>query len=171
MVIDGYSLFFKGKLNMDFTGNIIAIISKTPLLWVGIGWLVVIYIVTMIIDYVTGNFIAVKHKKWCSSTAREGIWKKCGSILAVLAAVITDLLLSLIINNFPNIHLPFTYSALFTPLVLVWYIVTELGSIIENAALMGAKVPAFLRRYLKLLNDSVEDHSTEEQSQDSLNSK
>ena len=30
------------------------------------------------------------------------------------------------------------------PLVLAWYIVTELGSILENAIKMGAKVPVWL---------------------------
>lgn len=41
-----------------------------------------------------------------------------------------------------------TYSSLILPVVLVWYIFTELGSIAENAAEMGANVPEWL---LKLL--------------------
>ena len=34
------------------------------------------------------------------------------------------------------------------PVVLVWYIFTELGSIAENAAAMGAPVPGWLVRIL-----------------------
>ena len=39
------------------------------------------------------------------------------------------------------------------PVVLVWYIFTELGSIAENAAAMGAPVPAWL---VKLLAEGKE---------------
>lgn len=39
----------------------------------------------------------------------------------------------------------------FTLLVSVWYIFTELGSITENAAKMGAPVPEFLIRALERL--------------------
>jgi phage-related holin len=35
------------------------------------------------------------------------------------------------------------------PLVVVWYILTELGSIAENAAAMGAPVPEFLKKILQ----------------------
>ena len=38
---------------------------------------------------------------------------------------------------------------LLTPIVLTWYITTELGSILENAAEMGAPVPPVLREILE----------------------
>ena len=38
---------------------------------------------------------------------------------------------------------------LLTPVVLTWYIATELGSILENAAEMGAPVPPVLREVLE----------------------
>ena len=44
-------------------------------------------------------------------------------------------------------------AALVLPVVLVWYIFTELGSIAENAAAMGAPVPEWL---LKLLAEGKE---------------
>ena len=50
------------------------------------------------------------------------------------------------VANLPGLGL--TYSSLILPVVLVWYIFTELGSIAENAAEMGANVPEWL---LKLL--------------------
>ena len=48
--------------------------------------------------------------------------------------------------NLPGVSLPF--DGLVLPVVLVWYIFTELGSIAENAAKMGAPVPAWLVRLL-----------------------
>ena len=40
------------------------------------------------------------------------------------------------------------YSVLVLPVILVWYIFTELGSIAENATDLGAPVPAWLTKLL-----------------------
>ena len=40
-------------------------------------------------------------------------------------------------------------------MVVVWYILTEMGSILENAVKMGAPVPTFLKRALELTLDAV----------------
>ena len=43
------------------------------------------------------------------------------------------------------------------PLVLVWYCITELRSIAENAALMGAPIPEWLRKLLEAGKQAVDD--------------
>ena len=52
---------------------------------------------------------------------------------AVLVAAILDGVLGLIVDHIPALTLPFDYTVFLTVLVLVWYILTELGSIVENA--------------------------------------
>ena len=42
------------------------------------------------------------------------------------------------------------------PVVLVWYIVTELGSMVENAVVMGAPVPKWLVKLLALSKSAVD---------------
>ncbi len=81
-----------------------------------------------------------------SSVARDGIWHKAGMIVVVCVAALTDAVLSIAVSNLPGLGI--TYQSLILPVVLVWYIFTELGSIAENAAHMGADVPDGL---LKLL--------------------
>lgn len=120
------------------------------------GWLVLLYGVVLAADWITGTALALKKKSWSSSRARQGLWNKCGSIITVGVAVLTDILLGLVVNNMPGIRLPFQYSTLLCPIVLVWYIVSELGSILENAASMGAPVPAFLKAVLKKVNQACE---------------
>ena len=39
---------------------------------------------------------------------------------------------------------------------LVWHIVTELGSIIENAGTLGVPIPDFLRAAIQSLNQAVD---------------
>ena len=97
-----------------------------------LGWLVVAW--------------AASRGEWSSAVARAGIWHKAGMLVVVVVAALTDAVLSIAVANLPGLGL--TYSSLILPVVLVWYIFTELGSIAENAAEMGANVPEWL---LKLL--------------------
>ena len=121
-----------------------------------IGWLIVLYCVAMCTDWLTGTILAIKNAEWNSSKAREGLWHKCGSIFCLAVALLTDLLLSLIVNNIPGMQLTFQYKVMLFPLVTVWYILSELGSILENAAEMGAPIPSFLRHVLEKVQDSCE---------------
>ena len=59
--------------------------------------------------------------------ARQGLWHKGGSIIMVFVSVLTDILLGLTLNHISGLTLPFNYDMLLTPIVLFWYIVSELG--------------------------------------------
>ena len=124
-------------------------------LWGWMGWLVVGWILCMALDYLTGSMAAAKEGHWSSAKAREGIWHKCGMIVVVIVAGGADLLVSLVLNNLPVLALPVQYPGLVCPVVLVWYIVTELGSMAENAAVMGAPVPKWLTKLLAISKDAV----------------
>ena len=115
-----------------------------------------------VLDYITGSMAAGKAGEWESRKAREGIYHKGGMLVIVLVAAATDLLISLVLDNLPMLALPVEYSGLVCPVVLVWYIVTELGSITENAVAMGAPVPALLTKLLKVTKDAVEQMGVED---------
>ncbi|MEA4934907.1 MAG: phage holin family protein [Lawsonibacter sp.] len=125
-------------------------------LWGWLGWLVVGWVVCMILDYVTGSAAAGKAGTWTSTQAREGIWHKAGMIVVVAVSVGADLLISVVLENLPLVTLPFQYGGLLCPIVLVWYIITELGSITENAVTMGAPVPDWLVKLLAAGKEAVD---------------
>ena len=125
-------------------------------LWGWLGWLVVGWIGCMALDYLTGSMAAAKEGEWSSARAREGIWHKCGMIVVVLVAAGADLLIEVVLTNLPVLALPIQYPGLVCPVVLVWYIVTELGSMAENAAVMGAPVPKWLVKLLAMSKDMVD---------------
>ena len=77
-------------------------------------------------------------------------------IVVVLVAAGADLLIAAVLENLPLVALPFQYSGLICPVVLVWYIVTELGSITENAVQMGAPVPGWLVKLLAAGKSAVD---------------
>ena len=84
--------------------------------------------------------------QWSSAAARAGIWHKAGMVVVVLVSALTDGVLGMAVANLPGLGLQ--PNGVVLPVVLVWYIFTELGSIAENAAAMGAPVPAWLVRIL-----------------------
>lgn len=125
-------------------------------LWGWLGWLVVGWIAAMALDYLTGSMAAAKSGQWSSGKARDGIWHKCGMVVVVAVAAGTDWLLSLVLANLPLVELPVQYAGLVCPVVLVWYIVTELGSMVENAVVMGAPVPQWLVKLLAMSKSAVD---------------
>ena len=143
------------KLN-DVKVRIAALIGALTGLWGWMGWLVVSWIVCMALDYLTGSMAAAKAGDWSSAAAKDGIWHKAGAVVVVLVATGADLLVSIVLANLPVIQLPFEYPGLICPVVLVWYIITELGSITENAVAMGAAAPAWLTKLLAVGKEAAD---------------
>ena len=140
----------------NFKAAVLAVVGLLTGLWGWLGWLVVGWIVCMVLDYITGSMAAAKQGQWASGQAREGIWHKCGMIVVVIVAAGADMLISLVLANLPVLSLPIQYPGLICPVVLVWYIVTELGSMAENAAAMGAPVPPWLLKLLAMSKSAVD---------------
>ncbi|MGM9601528.1 MAG: holin family protein [Faecousia sp.] len=120
--------------------------------WKGIA--AAAWVVAMALDYISGTAAACKEGTWCSKTAREGLWHKAGMIFAVIVAAIADGVLGLLCARLPGMGL--SWPGMVLPVVLVWYLLTELGSILENAVRLGAKVPEWLTKLLLLTRKSLE---------------
>jgi phage-related holin len=119
-----------------------------------LGWLSAAWVLCMLLDWATGSAAAAARGAWSSTAARQGIWHKAGMLLVVLAAALTDGVLGLLMDN-AGLTPPLAGGALLCPIVLCWYIFTELGSVLENAQKMGAPVPAALTRLLAQARDSA----------------
>lgn len=116
----------------------------TLLGWKGI--MLFVWVGVMALDYLSGSLAACREGQWSSATARQGLWHKGGMILVVTVAGICDAVMVLMASVLP---LGLDWPGLILPLVLAWYIMTELGSILENAVKMGARVPDWLVRLMK----------------------
>lgn len=135
----------------------VALIGKTG---VAIAVLSVLFVAAMLTDWISGSAAAKAKNTWESSTARAGLWHKAGEILAVLCAALADIALHAVADIYGGAALP-QFPALLTPIALIWYIFTELGSIAENAAALGAPVPAWLIRGLARVKDAAHPEETE----------
>lgn len=122
-----------------------AIVAGCTALGAFLGWkgvMLVAWVVVMALDYISGTMAACKAGEWNSATAREGLWHKGGMIAVVIVAAIADWIMVLIAQYIP---IGIQWPGIILPLVLAWYIITELGSILENAVKMGANVPQCAR--------------------------
>lgn len=138
-------------------------LSVLSYLWGWFGWLVLAWVAAMVLDYLTGSAAALRAGEWSSAAARDGIWHKLGSIVAVLVAALLDLTLGHLLGQMPPGTVPIEYHGLLCPVVIVWYILTEAGSILENAGRLGAVYPAWLSRAVAALKRQVDE---EEHGQD-----
>lgn len=143
------------KIN-SFKATIAAIFAAMTALWGWFGWLTIVWVVCMVTDYFTGYGAAMKNGEWSSKIAREGIWHKFGCFITFLVAGILDAVIGYLWTNIPGLAIPFHYTVLFAPLVLAWYIMMEMGSILENVGKMGAPMPAFLKRAIAILNEAAD---------------
>ena len=139
-----------------FKAAVAAVLGGLTALWGWFGWLVLAWLLCMALDYGTGTAAALRSGEWSSKVARDGLWHKLGEAVAVLVAAILDGVIGLILANVPALTLPFDYTVFLTVLVLVWYIMTELGSLVENAGSLGAPVPAWLRKAIAALESTVD---------------
>ena len=140
-----------------FKAAVAAVVGCLTALWGWFGWVVFAWIVSMIIDYLTGSAAALRAGEWSSKAARDGIWHKVGSIVAVIVAALLDVVIGHLLANVPGVELPFTYTVLLSPLVVIWYILTEAGSIIENAGALGAPIPVWLTKMIAALESKVDE--------------
>lgn len=119
-----------------------------------LGWrmiMLILWVMLMCLDYLSGSLAARSRGEWKSETARNGIFHKAGMVLVVLVSMAADLVMVLFSANIPG-EMLMSWPVVIFPTVTMWYILTEIGSIIENAVSMGARVPQWLP---KLLNATV----------------
>ena len=133
------------------------VISFLTALWGWIGWAIALFITAMAADYVTGTWAARARGEWSSAAARAGLWHKLGEITALLVAALCDIAISVVLHSaaapllgdVPERHY-------LTLIVAIWYSFTELGSIVENAGLLGAPIPRWLKKGIALLRDKTD---------------
>ena len=125
-------------------------------LWGWTGWAIIIWLGCIVVDYAAGSFAAKKEKNWSSAIAREGLWHKLGEIFAVLVAALADIALKVLIAG-AGITMPFDIGPALTPIVLMWYTLTEIGSIIENCGKLGAPVPRWFKQSVEKYKDQIDN--------------
>lgn len=139
----------------EIKATVAAVIAFMTALWGWLGWVVMIWIACILLDYISGSMAARREKNWSSAVARDGLWHKAGEIFAVLAAALCDIALQIVMES-TGIVLPFNIDAFITPVVLMWYILTEIGSILENSGRLGGPMPSWFKQKVDNAKEAID---------------
>ena len=134
------------------------VVGALTAVWGWFGWFCLLLAGCMALDYITGTLAAKRAGEWSSKVARDGCWHKVAILVAVIVACMLDLVIGIVLEHIPGVTLPFDYSVFFGPLVVAWYVITELGSILENAGKLGAPQPAWFKKAVSALQNGI-DHA------------
>lgn len=122
----------------------------------------------MAVDYFTGMLAskreAIDHPNdpnygWSSKKGAIGIIKKAGYVFVIMAAMILDYIIAVTAGKL-GFDMPTT--AVFGLLVVIWYLLNEMLSIIENAGRMGADIPSWLCNYIAVLKNKIDAENSDE---------
>ena len=108
---------------------------------------VLVLLVVMVLDYITGMTKAWNAGELSSRVGLWGILKKVGYLVIVGVACVVGW-------NWP-------VDFLFASIVIIWLVINELLSILENVSAIGAPVPGFMQALLKKLKVHTEDTAEE----------
>lgn len=120
---------------------------------------IIILIVAMIIDYVTGMLSAWLNAELSSKKGIKGIVKKVSYLALVAVAMIVDWL---ICCGLQQINVNIKYSVFFAVLVTVWLIINELISVLENLSRIGVPIPNFLKKLINRLKTTIDESERED---------
>lgn len=125
-------------------------------------YVIIVLACAMAIDYITGMLAskseAIDHPEnpeygWNSRKGAKGIIKKVGYLCVIAVAMMVDYI---ILRVAAEIGMTIELKAFFGILVTIWYLLNEALSIIENAGRMGAPVPDWLKQYIAVLKNKIE---------------
>lgn len=111
---------------------------------------IIVLMVMMIIDYLSGMSAAWVHGDLSSKIGAKGIVKKVGYMALIVVAMGVDYL---IYSGIAAADIEVGYNMWFGLLVAVWLIINEMISILENLSRLGVPIPEFLTRIIKRLKD------------------
>lgn len=114
---------------------------------------IIVLMVMMIIDYLSGMSAAWVHGDLSSKVGAKGIVKKVGYMALIVVAMGVDYL---IYSGIAAANITVNYNMWFGLLVAVWLIINEMISILENLSKLGVPIPDFLTKIIKRLKNSAE---------------
>ena len=115
---------------------------------------IIVLAVVMFIDYGTGITKAWVKGELSSKIGIIGILKKMGYLGVVMVGMAVDWVIR---AGIAELHIESKFEFLFAMIVIIWLILNELISILENVAAIGAPVPKWLIKIVTKLKDRAEE--------------
>lgn len=114
----------------------------------------IVLVVVMLLDYITGMVKAWEAGELSSKIGIKGILKKLGYLVIVSVACVVDWCAR---YGAESAGMDWKFEFLFASIVLLWLVINELISILENVSAIGVPVPSFLTAIINKLKTSTEN--------------
>lgn len=115
---------------------------------------IIMLIVVMVIDYFTGLESAYVSKQLNSRIGIIGIIKKISYLGLVAVGMVIDYVIKSALTQV-GVNIDFGYCI--GMLIVIWLIINELISILENLAEIGVPLPKFITKIVDRLKNTIED--------------
>lgn len=113
----------------------------------GLNWeVIIIWIVLMILDILTGLIKSSKKGNFTSKEMKAGLFKKVGEFFLMFALILGQRVAMI---NGINVPIGSIFVGCFC--------IKELGSIIENSIQMDIQIPEVVSRWFKVAKDQIEN--------------
>ena len=114
----------------------------------------VVLMLAMTADYLTGMAKAWYRSELSSDIGRKGIVKKLGCLMSVCVAAMIDWL---IVSGLTQVGINIKISYCVGIAVTIWHIINELISILENLDAIGVPMPKFIKNIIKHLKKHIDE--------------
>ena len=114
----------------------------------------VVLIVVMLVDYGTGMLNAWLKNELNSRIGILGILKKISYFALIVVGMAVDYILN---SAFVKINADISTGDCIGIIVVVWLIINEIISILENLSAIGIPLPKFLQKIVGHLKDNIDD--------------
>ncbi len=119
----------------------------------------VVLLIVVISDYITGLIKAYITRTLSSRIGFSGILKKLSYFVVVGVGMVVDYLIS---SGIKQINTGFGGDlSIVSIVIIIWLIINELLSILENLSDIGVPLPSFLRKLIERLLVTVEKKANE----------
>jgi len=114
---------------------------------------IIIVFTAMICDYISGMIAAHVTNEYSSSIGIIGIAKKVAYGLMIVVSMLIDWVVQMVADTMGVFIGHFCYFAL---LVIIWLVINECISILENVARMGVNMPPYILKIANKLKSVAE---------------
>ena len=111
-------------------------------------------LVIMVVDYISGMSKAYINGEWSSKVGFRGIIKKVGYMGVVIVAAVMDWV---IYSGLKGVGVDIKMSYYLGLIVVIWLLINECISVLENLGEIGVPLPGFLIKGIKKLQKNIED--------------
>ena len=136
-----------------FQGIITLVIAGVSAYFQIIAIPVLVLMLVMIVDYITGLAGAYVAKQLNSRIGIVGIIKKVGYLGLVAVGMVADYI---IYSALSQIGVEIALGYCVGMVIVIWLIINELISILENLAEIGVPLPAFITKLVGRLKNAIE---------------